>query len=105
MVRMILAAAVFTSAILFTAPLQAAEEQESNVALTEKQQSELSGMYDEVFETKKEIMEKYVEYGVYSQEKAEKMNKYMEKHHQQLEDNNFIPTWPHHHGKKAHHHE
>lgn len=64
-----------------------------NVKLTKEQQEELAGLSQEILMKKKELVSKYVEFGVLSEEKGEKVIKKMEEHYQKLESNGFIPQW------------
>jgi hypothetical protein len=89
---------VFTSAAAQTNP----ETEETNeVKLTEEQKNELAKLYGEAFEKKKEIISKYVEFGVFSQEKGDELMEHIESHYKKLEENNYIPKYGHH----KHHHE
>ncbi|HQA06988.1 MAG TPA: YckD family protein [Syntrophomonadaceae bacterium] len=61
--------------------------------LTEKQKQELSALHKDILNKKKEVISKYVEYGVMSEEKGKKIISRMEKRYQMLEQNGFIPKW------------
>ena len=76
-------------------------EETKEVKLTEEQKNELAKLYDEAFEKKKEIISKYVEYGVFSEEKGSKLIEHIESHYKKLEENNYIPKY----GNHNHHHE
>lgn len=89
---------VFTSA---AAQTNSETEETKEVKLTEEQKNELAKLYGEAFEKKKEIISKYVEYGVFSQEKGDKLMEHIESHYKKLEENNYIPKYGHH----KHHHE
>jgi len=80
--------------------IQAEEgKEEIIVQLTEEQKSEMAKLHMEVLEKKREVVAKYVEFGVFSPEKADKINAMFDKHYQKLEENNFIPKWD---GKRKH---
>uniref|UniRef100_UPI00240A8536 YckD family protein n=1 Tax=Piscibacillus halophilus TaxID=571933 RepID=UPI00240A8536 len=72
-----------------------------DVELTEEQKSEMAAMQKEVLEKEKEIIQKYVEYGVFSLEKGEKIIGHLDKHYEKLEENGFIPKWDKKH-KRSH---
>ncbi|MGO4886710.1 YckD family protein [Anaerobacillus sp. MEB173] len=78
------------------------EHQEVNeVTLTEEQKQELSELHKSLFEQKKEVINKYVEYGVFTKEKGDKIISKFEKHHEKLKESGYIPRWDHH-KKKCH---
>jgi hypothetical protein len=70
-------------------------EKEPKIELTEVQKSELDKLYQEMFNTKKELIKKYVEYGVITQEKADKKMKHMDKYYSKIKENNYVPKWDH----------
>jgi len=70
--------------------------EKSKVHLTQKQQKELSSLHKKMLKNKKEIISKYVEYGVMSKEKGEKIKGHMEHRFQMMERNGFVPG-PHQH--------
>ncbi|MFV8829062.1 YckD family protein [Alkalihalobacterium sp. APHAB7] len=76
------------------------EAEVQEVELTEEQKQELAVLHKEAFEKKKEIIEKYVEFGVFSEEKGNKIIKKFESHYEKLEDDGYIPKWDH---KRKHH--
>jgi len=61
------------------------------VQLTEAQQKELATLHQDILEKRKEVVSKYVEYGVISQEKADKLISRLDKRYEMLEKNEFIP--------------
>ncbi|MDR4887193.1 DUF2680 domain-containing protein [Fredinandcohnia sp. QZ13] len=82
--------------------IQANAEMEKNeerpkVELTDQQKQELDKLYLELLETKKAIINKYVEYGVLSKEKADKKLNWLEDHYQKIKEHGYIPM--HHHKK------
>ncbi|WP_216827725.1 YckD family protein [Alkalihalobacterium elongatum] len=100
-----LLSALFLSLTSF-GPLPAQAEFNDNkaevqdVELTEEQKQELGALHKEALEKKKEIIEKYVEFGVFTEEKGDKIIKKFESHYKKLEDNGYIPKWDH---KRKHH--
>lgn len=61
------------------------------VELTDVQKQELETLMKSIFNQKKEVVHKYVEFGVITEEKGEKMLKNLDRHYKKLEDNNFMP--------------
>ncbi|MBP3952206.1 YckD family protein [Bacillus suaedae] len=71
--------------------------------LTEKQQKELAKLHQTVLKHKKEVIEKYVEFGVFTDEEGTKIISMFDKHYKHLEENKFLPTWDKEHHKGHHH--
>jgi methyl coenzyme M reductase subunit D len=67
------------------------------VKLTEAQQIEIATLYKDIFEKKKMVITKYVEYGVMTKEKGQKVIGMMEQRLKKLEQNGYVPNW-----KKCH---
>ncbi|GAE33759.1 YckD family protein [Halalkalibacter akibai] len=67
--------------------------EETEIKLTDEQRQEMAQLHMEVMKKKKEIITKYVDYGVFTPEKADKINAMIDKHFEKLEENNFIPKW------------
>ncbi|WP_456277748.1 YckD family protein [Bacillus sp. AK128] len=103
-VSMILAMLCLSFAVLLN-PVQAekdvASEEKPKVVLTDKQKEELQELHEDMLEDKKEIIKKYIEYGVLTEEKGTEIIEKMEGHFKKLEENGYIPTWDKHH----HHHD
>ncbi|PFA62133.1 hypothetical protein CN378_21175 [Bacillus sp. AFS015802] len=80
---------------------------EQQVKLTEQQKAELGKLHEQMYLTKKELVKKYVEFGVFSKEQGDKVLKMMEEKHQKLKENGYMMRWqPHpHHGKQLDHKE
>ncbi|MFD2639538.1 YckD family protein [Piscibacillus salipiscarius] len=68
--------------------------------LTEEQQEEMASLQNEVLEKEKEIIQKYVDFGVISKEKGDHVISYLVKHYEKLEANGFVPNWDQKHEKK-----
>jgi len=64
---------------------------ERSVQLSDDQKEELAELHMELMETRKELIEKYVEFGVFSEEKGKEMIERMEKKYEKLKENDFIP--------------
>jgi uncharacterized protein YlaN (UPF0358 family) len=77
------------------------------VNLTEDQKAELGKLHEQMYSTKKELVKKYVEYGVFSKEQGDKVLKMMEEKHQKLKENGYLMRWHSHphHGKQLDHNE
>lgn len=80
---------VLVSGVFSTA--QASETPEKT--LTEEQKQEMGMLHKEMLELKKEVVEKYVEYGILSELQGKKMRSYFEKRYKKLEQNGFIPKY------------
>ncbi|MCM3771309.1 MULTISPECIES: YckD family protein [Priestia] len=76
------------------------QSETKDVQLTSQQKQELSVLYKEMLEKKKEILSKYVEYGVLSKTESQKISSHMENRYQHMEQNGFIPK---RHCHKTHH--
>ncbi|THE11066.1 DUF2680 domain-containing protein [Bacillus timonensis] len=74
-------------------------EERPKVELTDQQKKELDQLYLELLETKKSIINKYVEYGVLPKEKADKKLKWLDEHYQKIKEHGYIPMYHH----KKHH--
>ncbi|SFL86619.1 Protein of unknown function [Gracilibacillus orientalis] len=82
---------------LFLSSVHAETEE---VELSDEQIDEIRTLKQEVMEKEKQIIEKYIEYGVFTEEKGQKILEHMEKKYEKLEENNFIPKWDHKHHRK-----
>ncbi|WP_429163468.1 DUF2680 domain-containing protein [Desulfitispora alkaliphila] len=51
-------------------------------------------LHKDILSKKREMVNKYVEYGVISKEKGNKIISHMEKRYEKLEENDFIPKCP-----------
>ncbi|SHN18443.1 DUF2680 domain-containing protein [Gracilibacillus kekensis] len=75
-------------------------EKSDEVTLTEAQVEEMKILQQQALENEISIISKYVEYGVFSKEKGDKIIQHIEERYQTLEENNFIPKWDRKHHKK-----
>ncbi|TCP31303.1 uncharacterized protein DUF2680 [Scopulibacillus darangshiensis] len=94
------AAILLSAMMLSVAPVQAKETNhpgKSPTQLTEQQKKEISALHQEMLEKRKEIIKKYVEFGVIPQEKGDKIIKHLEKRQSKMAQNGFIPKWHKHH--------
>lgn len=67
------------------------EKQESERKLTIEQMEEIAKLAGESLEKRKQIIDKYVEYGVISKERGEKIKASMDQHFERMKEHNFIP--------------
>ncbi|RXJ04142.1 DUF2680 domain-containing protein [Anaerobacillus alkaliphilus] len=68
-------------------------EEINEVNLTDAKKSELEALTKTMFDQKKLLISKYVEFGVVSEETGEKMVKKLDKRYQKLAEEGFIPKW------------
>jgi len=64
---------------------------QATIKLTKEQQKELADLHKEVLEKRKQIVSKYVEYGVMTKERSEALISQFEEHYKALEKNQFYP--------------
>lgn len=72
--------------------LETKAEMPVDIKLTEKQQEEMKSLQQDALNQKKEIINKYVEYGVFSKEKGQKIITHLEERYLKLEQNGFVPV-------------
>ncbi|MCT8138233.1 DUF2680 domain-containing protein [Anaerobacillus sp. CMMVII] len=65
----------------------------NEVELTEAQKQELETLMKKIFSDKQEVINKYVEYGVFNEETGQKMVEKFDKRFEILKENGFIPKW------------
>lgn len=82
-----------------SSPTDAKVEVDNKINLTDAQKKELKVLFDKKAEIDKQIVQKYLEYGVISKEKAELKLKKIEQRQKAIEDNGFIPL--HRKGSKS----
>ena len=71
-------------------------EPAKQVQLTEDQKAELANIYKDILDEKKELIQKYMEFGVISKEKGDQVIKRLEEHFKMMEQNGFnLPHHPH----------
>ena len=68
------------------------EPKNHQIKLTEEQIKELEQMVGELTEKRKELIDKYVEFGVFSNEKAEKIKSHIDEHYKKMKEENFLPN-------------
>ncbi len=64
-----------------------------DVQLTEAQKQEIATLHKDILNKKKELITKYVKYGVMSEEKGKKIISRLEQRYEHLEQNGFVPKW------------
>ena len=95
-VSKLLLAALLLALTFAVNPVYATEHQSKHtVKLSEQQQQELAAIYRVMFDNKRVLIAKYVEFGVISQEHANKWLKHLDERYERLAKNGFIPptTW------------
>jgi len=60
------------------------------VKLTDAQKAELAKLHKGILEQKKQLIQKYVEFGVIPKEKGDKMVERFDEHYKMLEKNGFV---------------
>src|SRR5690554_6056291 len=87
-----------------SASMAAAEEPTAQpaarVELTDMQKNEIANLHKEILMKKAQLINKYVEYGVFTEDNGKKIISHMEERYKKLEHNGFIPHWDdnkHHH--------
>jgi hypothetical protein len=75
-------------------PNQPNQPSSPQVQLNEQQKTELAKLHKDILEKKKEMIQKYVEFGVIEEEKGQMMIAHFEKHYEMMEQNGFM--MPHH---------
>lgn len=94
------------AALTFTLAASAVSAEEPAVTkegakLTTEQQRQMAVLYEELFAKRKEIVAKYVEFGVIPEEKGKKIEAHLNKRMEKLKEHGYLP--PHHSKKKDAH--
>ncbi|MCY8266187.1 YckD family protein [Bacillus haynesii] len=71
--------------------------------LTDKQKNELASLQKDIMEKKKQLINKYVEYGILDQERGKEIKSHIEKRYEKERKNGFLPKWKHHKEKLQQH--
>ena len=95
----VMATVLMTVGTMGIKSVETGAETPTEVKLTEVQQEEMSILQKEALEKKKEIINKYVEYGVFTDEKGQKIISHIEERYSKLEQNGFVPKWDKDHNK------
>jgi hypothetical protein len=91
---------------LFGLSMSVAAEEEpitqsnASIKLTNVQQSELANLHKDILMKKGQLIAKYVEYGIISEDKGKKIMEHMNNHYRKLEANGFIPSCDKHKGRE-----
>lgn len=93
------AAALSLGVLGFIPPGSETAELNSDIELSVEQKTEMSELQTEMLELKSEIVDKYVEFGVFTEEKGEKIISHYKERYEDLENNEFIPKWDKKHHK------
>ncbi|WCK56643.1 YckD family protein [Aneurinibacillus sp. Ricciae_BoGa-3] len=97
----LLTVALLSLTVLRAVPIHAAQNvavqsEKATVQLSQQQKNELAALYKDLFEKRKQLVSKYVQYGVITEEKGDKILSHMDKRYKRMEQNGFIP-----HGDKS----
>lgn len=65
----------------------------TSVKLSDQQKVELADLNKDILEKKKQVITKYVEFGVISEKKGKIMMTRMDKYYAKLKQDGFIPNW------------
>ncbi|WP_231006571.1 MULTISPECIES: YckD family protein [Bacillus] len=72
--------------------------------LTDKQKNELASLQKDIMEKKKQLINKYVEYGILDQERGKEIKSHIEKRYEKERENGFLPKLKHQKEKFHKHH-
>lgn len=102
-ITMFIAAAV----ISLTGTAEAVEKQQqppANVTLTDQQKKEIEQLEAEILTKRKNVISKYVQYGILPKERGEHIKNHLDKHFEMMKQNGFAPKHhPHPHKFKKRH--
>lgn len=100
----IILAGIMLSVASFTGMLSSAHATEEPApvekSLTDAQKAELETMHKDVLQREKDIIHKYVEYGVMTKESGDLILDHMDKRFEKIKEHDYIP--PRHFGKMPH---
>ncbi|WP_158176421.1 DUF2680 domain-containing protein [Heyndrickxia camelliae] len=85
-------------------PMTNTESQKQVVKLTKQQKEELTKIHLDLLTKRKQLIMKYVEYGVIPKEKGDKMLKGINEHYQDIKENGPDMHWNKMHHHHCHHH-
>ncbi|MBS4174091.1 DUF2680 domain-containing protein [Bacillus sp. FJAT-49736] len=86
-------------------PMQSSPDQQKKVVkLTKQQQEELSKLQIDILSKKKQLIMKYVEYGVLPKEKGDKILRGLDERYQEMKEHGYVPHWNKMHHHHHHHH-
>ncbi|MCH1626814.1 YckD family protein [Fredinandcohnia quinoae] len=88
-VFILLCFSIFGGSITNAEPINS--EDETKVELSDEQKKELDALFTDLLETRKAIINKYVEFGIFSQEKADKKLSWLDKHYTKMKENGYVP--------------
>lgn len=81
-----------TGSVSYAKPNHTDDCQETlKVQLTDKQKTELDALYRATFAKKKQIVDKYVEYGAITKEMGSKKKQWLDKKYEMLVANGYVP--------------
>ncbi|SFB24130.1 MULTISPECIES: YckD family protein [unclassified Bacillus (in: firmicutes)] len=80
-----------TGSVSYAAPNTADCQETLKVQLTDKQKTELDVLYRATFAKKKQIVDKYVEFGAITKEMGDKKKQWLDKKYEKLVANGYVP--------------
>lgn len=89
----VMIAILMTVGLMGLSSLEAKADMPTDVKLTTEQQEEMKSLQQDALNQKKEVINKYVEYGVFSKEKGQKIITHLEERYIKLEQNGFVPIY------------
>ncbi|OEF96599.1 YckD family protein [Desulfuribacillus alkaliarsenatis] len=90
---------VFIGGSPVLAEMHTAENTKAEVNLSVEQKNELAKIHKDLLQNKKQLISKYVEYGVVTKEQGDKITSRFDERYDKLEKNGFVPKWD---GSKKH---
>ncbi|RTZ54632.1 DUF2680 domain-containing protein [Bacillus sp. SAJ1] len=82
-------------------PTPNTDQHKQVVKLTKQQKAELTKLHLDILTKKKQLIMKYVEYGVLPKEKGDKILERLDEHYQEIKEHGSDMHW----GKMHHHHQ
>lgn len=67
------------------------EHKTERIRLSENEVKELEKINEDILEKREELIEKYVEFGILSEDRAERMKAHLDDHFRQMKERQFLP--------------
>lgn len=83
----------FGSAVTVHAQGPPANPSKTAIQLTGKQKKELAALHKEILQKKKVLISKYIEYGLISEKKGQRLIAHIDRHYERMEKEGFVPKW------------
>ncbi|HET7580665.1 MAG TPA: YckD family protein [Bacillales bacterium] len=65
----------------------------TTIQLTGKQKRELAALHKEILQKKKALISKYIEYGLISEKRGQRLIAHIDRHYARMEKEGFVPKW------------